>query len=329
MARPLRVQFEGAAYHVTARGNERRAIFRDDTDRKRFVQTLGEAAERFGLAVHAYCLMPNHYHLLLATPRANLSRAVGWLQTTYAVRHNRRHDRCGHLVQGRFKAHLIDADAYARRLVRYVHLNPVRPRDRRKPVPADRREPFEAYAWSSHRAYAGTAARGEAPQWLCTEWLSYWGEGSGRIKGARQAYAADLAACFGQPIDSPLADLRGGLVLGGDALWQRARDLIAGTVRSGRRRSDEELKWARTMGQEETRRRLTHLLADEPDSRIRTWARVMIGGERLTDLARELGYSDGSGILRVCQRLEAAAKESRDLRRRMDAIREEMSIVKS
>ena len=126
MARPIRVEFEGAAYHVTSRGNEQKEIFHDDIDRRRFLETLGQCCQRFGLVVQAYCLMPNHYHLLVQTPRANLSRAIGWLQTTYCMRFNRRHRRCGHLVQGRFKAHLIDADAYARQLVRYVHLNPVR-----------------------------------------------------------------------------------------------------------------------------------------------------------------------------------------------------------
>ena len=90
MARPLRIELEGAAYHVTARGNERRTIFRDDGDRSRFLETLGQACERFGLVIHAYCLMPNHYHLLCATPWANLSRAVGWVQAAYAIRHNRR-----------------------------------------------------------------------------------------------------------------------------------------------------------------------------------------------------------------------------------------------
>ncbi len=102
MARPLRVEFEGGVCHVTARGNERRAIFRSDKDRKLFLKTLGESVEIHGLIVHAYCLMPNHYHLLLETPFGEPSRAVGWLQTTYTVRFNRRHRRTGHLFQGRY-----------------------------------------------------------------------------------------------------------------------------------------------------------------------------------------------------------------------------------
>lgn len=119
--RGLRVEFEGDVYHVMARGNERRNIFRDDPDRQRFLQTLGEAAERFGVRVLAYCLMPNHYHLVMDTPRANLSQAMGWLQTTYTVRFNRRHRRAEHLFQGRFRAQLVDAGQYGAWLVQYVH----------------------------------------------------------------------------------------------------------------------------------------------------------------------------------------------------------------
>ena len=110
MARPIRVEFTDAVYHVTARGNERKAIYRDDQDRQRFLETVEEAHDRFGVVIHAYCLMSNHYHLLIQTPRANLSAAVGWLQTTYSVRFNRRHRPGGHPYQGRFKAHWVDAD---------------------------------------------------------------------------------------------------------------------------------------------------------------------------------------------------------------------------
>src|SRR5271156_5028783 len=110
MARPLRVEFAGALYHVTARGNERRPVYRDDEDHHIFLATLAQACEEFGLRIHAYCLMPNHYHFLVEPPRANLSRSIGWFQTTYTVRFNRRHRRSGHLFQGRCKAHLVEAD---------------------------------------------------------------------------------------------------------------------------------------------------------------------------------------------------------------------------
>ena len=112
MARPIRVEFPGAVYHVTARGNERKRIFRDDEDRRRFLVALEEMAAQFGVEVLVFCLMPNHYHLVIRTPKANLSRAVGWLQTTYTIRFNRRYRRSGHLFQGRFKAHLVEEDGW-------------------------------------------------------------------------------------------------------------------------------------------------------------------------------------------------------------------------
>src|SRR5882757_9477442 len=169
MARPIRVEFEGAVYHVTARGNERRRIYRSDGDRTRFLETLAETVKEHGLRVHGYCLMPNHYHLLVETPRGNLSRAIGWLQTTYTIRFNHRYRRSGHLLQGRFKAQLVEANNYAMELLRYVHLNPVRPRNKAQAVPAERRGALNVYRWSSHGAYGGRIA---APEWLCTDWLS-------------------------------------------------------------------------------------------------------------------------------------------------------------
>ena len=139
MARPIRVQFSGAVYHCCARGNERQPIFRDDEDRECWLETVGQMHDQFGVLPHAclcvarrqaFTCMPNHYHMVIETPRPNLSQAMGWLQTTYTIRFNRRHRRSGHLFQGRFKAHLglggglgrggPDGDAYARTLVCYV-----------------------------------------------------------------------------------------------------------------------------------------------------------------------------------------------------------------
>ena len=323
MARPLRVEFEGAAYHVTSRGNERRPIFRDDVDRTRFLETVGEACQRFGIVVHAYCLMPNHYHLLLATPRGNLSRAVGWLQTAYSIRFNRRHGRSGHLVQGRFKAQLIQEDAYARALVRYVHLNPVRPRDRRKPIPPERRNFFESYRWSSHRSYAATAGKGESPAWLCAEWLSYWVDGPGQRSRAIRAYAADVGSCFGQPIRSPLAELRGGLVLGDESLWKKVRKLLSG------QKGEEALRWVKRRGADAAAGRVAELTEREPDRRVRVWARVRLAGEPLSKLARELGYADGSGVHQTVRRLEKAAEKDRDLHQKLERLKKAMSDVRS
>jgi REP element-mobilizing transposase RayT len=125
MARPQRIEYEGAVYHVTARGNERQAIFLDDRDRERFLHVLGESVERFETRLYLFCLMDNHVHLVVETPRANLGQFMHRIETAYTVYFNRRHERCGHLMQGRYGARLVEKDAYALRLSRYVHLNPV------------------------------------------------------------------------------------------------------------------------------------------------------------------------------------------------------------
>ena len=125
MARPLRVEYEGAVYHVAVRGNARQAIFRDDADREHFLGVLAESVGSFEVRLYLYCLMSNHVHLVLETPRANLGRFMHRWQTAYTVYFNRRHRRVGHLVQGRYGAWLVERDAYLLRLSRYVHLNPV------------------------------------------------------------------------------------------------------------------------------------------------------------------------------------------------------------
>ena len=126
MARPLRIEWPGALYHVTDRGNERQLIFRDDQDRRKFLHYFEETIEKFGLIVHALCLMPNHYHIEIETPNGNLSKAMQWLKTTYTVYFNHRHSRSGHLFQGRYKSIVVEKDSYLLELSRYIHLNPVR-----------------------------------------------------------------------------------------------------------------------------------------------------------------------------------------------------------
>jgi REP element-mobilizing transposase RayT len=159
MARPLRIEFPGALYHLTARGNARQNIFLDDEDRQRFLTVLERVASRFHLAVYAYCLMDNHYHLVLETPEANLSRGMRQLNGVYTQRYNRRHRSVGHLFQGRYKAILIQKESHLLEVCRYVVLNPVR---------AQAAEKVEHWAWSSYRATAGVAP---CPPWLTVDWV--------------------------------------------------------------------------------------------------------------------------------------------------------------
>ncbi len=160
MARPLRIEFAGALYHLTARGDRREAIYEDDADRQSFLDVLAEVVERYNWVCHAFCLMTNHYHLVVETVEGNLSHGMRHLSGVYTQASNRRHGRTGHLFQGRFKGILVDRDAYLLELSRYVVLNPVR---------AGMVDEPGQWPWSSYRAMIGTVS---VPNWLASGWAS-------------------------------------------------------------------------------------------------------------------------------------------------------------
>ena len=238
MARPLRIERPGGRYHVTARGNERKNIFRDDTDRYHFLELLSELGERFGMRVHAYVLMDNHFHLLVETLEANLSRGMQWLGVSYSVWFNRRHRRAGHLFQGRFKSLIVEVDAGWQEVARYVHLNPVRvlrlelsKRQQaasraglvRKPRPeilVERLRVLREYRWSSYRGYAAYCAP--------LHWV--WQEPLARLCGGRNE--ADRRTALREYTESavrqgvmerPWDRLIAGLVLGTEAFARTLR----------------------------------------------------------------------------------------------------------
>lgn len=159
MARPLRIEFPEAIYHITARGNERKSIFLDDKDYVKFLVYLSDSVKVFRLKIFGYVLMPNHYHLVLQTVDANLSRVMHQLNTAYTVYFNRKYSRVGHLFQGRYKALLIQKNPYLLEVSRYVHLNAVRARLINDPY---------QYRWCSYQYYVG---RGKIPEWLDTNFI--------------------------------------------------------------------------------------------------------------------------------------------------------------
>lgn len=159
MPRPLRIEFENACYHVMNRGRGRQTIFHSPDYYHAFLTTLDEASRRFGLEIHAYCLMGNHYHLLLRTPRANLARCMRHINGLYTQRYNRLRHTDGPLFRGRYKSILVDADTYFLPLTRYIHRNPIETNPPLVPHLKD-------YAWSSYPAYTRSAS---APQWLAQE----------------------------------------------------------------------------------------------------------------------------------------------------------------
>jgi putative transposase len=214
MARPLRLEHAGALWHVTSRGNERRAIFRDDRDRNFFLAVLAESVDLFAWRLHAYVLMGNHYHLLLETPEPNLSRGMHRLNAIYSQSFNRRHERAGHLMQGRFKAILVEKERHLLELVRYLVLNPVR---------AGMVEEVGAWPWSNYRATAGLRP---APVWLETDWtIAQFGRGAGAKCAYREFVNAGAAT-----LAEPWKKLTGQLFLGSEDFRRRMRARVEASI---------------------------------------------------------------------------------------------------
>lgn len=208
MARPLRIEYEGAFYHVLSRGNNKQTIYYSDLDRKTFVKTLARMSERFEVDIFAFVLMDNHYHLLLRTNRANLSKSMQWLGTTYTTIFNLRNSQKGHLFQGRFKSILVENEAYLTQLSCYIHRNPLR---------AGLVKRLIDYPWSSYAAYAYERNH---PDWLNTDLiLSRFGTGSVARKTYRekvQRYADEKKSIW--------EEIKHGVILGSQGFINRIKN---------------------------------------------------------------------------------------------------------
>lgn len=214
MSRPLRIEFPGAVYHVTSRGNARQEIFLNDGDRETFLATLAWVVERFDWKCHAYCLMDNHFHLLIETPQSNLSLGMRQLNGVYTQRFNRIHKRVGHLFQGRFKAILIERDNYLLELCRYIVLNPVR---------AHMVEFAEKYRWSSYLATVGESA---IPAGLTIDWVL--AQFSRTKAVARKRYAEFVEEGARKP--SPWGEMKAQVLLGSDQFVESMAPHLDGQV---------------------------------------------------------------------------------------------------
>lgn len=212
MARPLRIEFPGAVYHLTSRGNEKKPIFLGDEDRKSFLNLLADVNARYHWVCHAYCLMDNHYHLLMETPEGNLSIGMRQLNGVYTQAFNRRHGRVGHLFQGRFKAILIEKDSHLLEACRYVVLNPVR---------AGAVENPERWRWSSYRA---TGGREKPHPCLSTEWILH--QFGGVREKAEREYKRFVRE--GMRGESFWKEVKAQSILGTEAFVQRLIDYVRG-----------------------------------------------------------------------------------------------------
>ncbi len=205
MARPLRIQYEGAFYHVTARGNEKKDIFRDDADRNKFIQVLESVVEKYKWIVHAYCFMGNHYHLVVETPLKDISAGMRQLNGVYTQNFNKRHKRKGHLFQGRFKSHLIEKESYLLEVCRYVVLNPVRARIVNDPA---------RWKYSSYRK---TSGEGKSCDFFYPDLiLSFF---SNSLTDAQKGYRKFIKEGIGKI--SPFNEAHGGFILGGEMFVKR------------------------------------------------------------------------------------------------------------
>ncbi|HAU1295866.1 TPA: transposase [Legionella pneumophila] len=214
MVRPLRIEFAGGLYHITSRGNRKEAIYLSDEDRENFLSVLGDACLKYQWLCHSYCLMTNHYHLLIETPLGNLSKGMRYLNGVYTQKFNKSHKQIGHVLQGRYKSILVEKDSYLLELSRYIVLNPVR---------AGMVEKADEWSWSS---YLATSGRVPIPSWLTVDWLL---SSFGSIK-------SEALINYGQFVDaglskkSPWIDLKHQIYLGSDEFISRVVSYVDSTV---------------------------------------------------------------------------------------------------
>lgn len=264
MARPLRIEFPGALYHVTARGNAREDIVADDVDRQTFIEVLGQVVVRARWLCHVYCLMGNHYHLVIETQGANLSGGMRQLNGVYTQRFNRRHGRVGHVFQGRYGAILVERDAYLLELGRYVVRNPVRARMVRR---------AEDWPWSSYRATTGLSA---CPDWLHADGvLGYFGPGRER---ARQEYARFVSAEEGP--NDPWRNLKRQIYLGSDRFVLATQQRVA---------VDRDLTEIPRVQRSQAAKSLDAYLADGGTRRAAMALAYASGAFSLSEIARHFG----------------------------------------
>ena len=214
MGRPLRIEYPGALYHITSRGNERKNIFVDDADGFRFFEILKDYHDRYSILIHSFVLMDNHYHLILETPEGNLLKVMHGINGSYTGYFNRKYERSGHLFQGRYKGILIDKDVYLLQLSRYVHMNPVRAKIVEEP---------EHYKWGSYPSYIGKEKEYE---WVEYSWiLSNYGNDR---ESAKKRYREYIEESLNTDIENPAKNPYGQIILGDDKFIEKIRNRLKG-----------------------------------------------------------------------------------------------------
>ena len=334
MARPLRINVVGGWYHVTSRGQRRERIYYDHRDRVEFLGRVGEMTKRYGVEVHAYVLMANHYHLLMRTPKGNASQAMQWLQNGYAMWWNRRHGQVGHVFEGRFKGILVEGGGCVLGLSLYLHYNPVAvknlgwgKREKKREVlgakvPSAevvqaRLETIRKYRWSSYRAYAGYE---KPPSWLHTR------EVLARVKGGGEEYRrrAEERLMRGQEEDI-WSKLKWGVVLGSErfARGMREKAKVLRETR-GRRRLRREVEWKEVVRAVETvKNESWKAFVDRHGDwgrDLALWVARRRAGMMLRELGQEAGGLDYSAVSEAIRHFERQTLANITVRRAQQAV---------
>ena len=330
MARPLRIHLAGGWYHITARGQRRNRIYHDNRDRINFLERLEEMTKRYGVEVHAYVLMSNHYHLLIRTPTGNVSEAMQWLNNGYGMWWNRRHGQAGHVFQGRFKSIVVEGGGWLLELSLYLHYNPIAVKSLgwgkqekkaeglglSKPSPevvAERLVVLRGYRWSSYPAYAGYER--------CPTWLSMK-EILGRVKGGRERYREKAEDRLAQGQSEGIwSRLKWGAVLGSEQFAEKLRKKTSVVRETQGRRAllRKRVEWKEVV-------RAVEKVKGEPwasfVNRYGDWGRdlaLIVGRRRagmaLKDLGLVAGGMDYSTVSEAIRRVEKNMKTHSDIQR--------------
>ena len=321
MARPLRIEYEGAFYHVTSRGNERRKVFFSRRDYEKFLEYLDEAREKFGVIVHGYVLMTNHYHLLIETPEGNLSKAMHHINSSYTTYINIKKKRSGHLFQGRFKSIVVDKDSYLLELSRYLHLNPVRANMATRP---------EEYPYSSYGSYVNAVADKRVTTATILEMLAT------KPGEARKKYRSFIENALGEELESPLGKVYGGIVLGNSEFVKEVLQKIGNDQLEKEETSYRKPLRASYMPEDVLKTVSSHygLTSDEIASAGRNVVSktcLYLLKRHTSASNREIGALLGMGtaaVAKAFQRLVKDIENNGRLRKEIEGIMREMSRVK-
>lgn len=302
MARPLRIEYPGAFYHVTSRGNEQKDVFKSKKDREKFLSYLESAVVRYGAVIHAYCLMSNHYHLLMETPSGNLSQIMRHINGAYTTYFNIKRKRSGHLFQGRYKAILVEVDEYAAELSRYIHLNPVRAGITANP---------EEYVWSSFRQMIGMA---ETPNWLTTSFVLGYFDGT----DAREIYRKFVNDAITQESGSPLQNVIASTILGKpDFVREKSQQ------RLGEKKSDRNMPAVRVLNRptiDEIIKAVERVINEENMAKkVGIYFCHRYSGARLREIGERFGLSDAA-VAQASRRIKVAYESDGIIRKVIEGV---------